>query len=218
MQIVFNNEPLENSAQSLWGFSGYLKEYKLLFDTGSNGRILLKNMQKLGVDVLEIEYIFISHSHWDHIGGIDSIIELNPNVTLFVPSSLSKHLIKDLKTLVKEVVVVGKKPQHLFDSLYSTGILGTDMPEQSLIVDGEKPFIISGCGHFGVKNIVEVAQEIIKKQIYKVEGGFHLLYSDEAKIKQTKEKLLEFGVKEFAPTHCSGQKAIEIFKALNNQQ
>ena len=212
MQIVFNNEPLENNAQSLWGFSGYLKEYKLLFDTGSNGRILLKNMEKLGVDVLEIEYIFISHSHWDHIGGIDSIIELNPNVTLFVPSSLSKHLIKDLQTLVKEVVVIGKKPQHLFGSLYSTGILGVDMPEQSLVIDDEKPFVISGCGHFGVENIVEIAQEIIKKQIYKVEGGFHLLHSSLEDILQTKKSLQELGVKELLPTHCSGVKAIEIFQ------
>jgi len=31
---------------------------KILFDTGSNGRVLLKNMQHLNVDVMEIEYLF----------------------------------------------------------------------------------------------------------------------------------------------------------------
>ncbi|MFT7004322.1 MAG: 7,8-dihydropterin-6-yl-methyl-4-(beta-D-ribofuranosyl)aminobenzene 5'-phosphate synthase [Sulfurimonas sp.] len=36
---------------------------------------------------------FITHSHWDHIGWIDSILELNPDITLFVPSSISKHQI-----------------------------------------------------------------------------------------------------------------------------
>ena len=211
LQILFDNYKVCESCQSLWGFSAYLQEYKLLFDTGSNGRVLLKNMQTLGVDVNEIEYIFLSHSHWDHIGGVDSIIELNPNVTLFVPVSLSKHLIKDLKSLVKEVIVIGKKPVKLFANLYSTGILGEAMPEQSLIIDAQKPELLTGCGHFGVQNITQVAREIIGRDIIKVSGGFHLLRSDETTIARTIEELKLLGVKETAPTHCSGDKAIEMF-------
>jgi len=57
MQILFDNHPICDECHSLWGFSAYLKEYKLLFDTGSNGRVLLKNMQKLNINIDEIEYI-----------------------------------------------------------------------------------------------------------------------------------------------------------------
>ena len=212
MKIVFDNYEVCEECQSLWGFSAYLKEYKLLFDTGSNGRVLLKNMQALGVDVKEIEYIFISHSHWDHIGGLDSIIELNPDVTLYVPASLSKHLIKDLKSLVKKVVIIAKKPMKLFANLYSTGLLGQEMPEQSLIIDADKPELLTGCGHFGVQNITQVAREILNKDILKVTGGFHLLRSDELTIQRTIKELQLLGVKETFPTHCSGNKAIEMFK------
>jgi len=211
MKIVFDNYTVCKECHSLWGFSAYLSEYKLLFDTGSNGRVLLQNMQKTGVDVTEIEYLFLSHSHWDHIGGVDSIIELNPNITLFAPASLSKHLLKDLKGMVKELVVCGKKPMQLFDNLYTTGLLGSEMPEQSLIVDGQNPEVITGCGHYGVDKIAVVAKEFLGKDIKRVSGGFHLLRSEKEKIFQVIEDLKAMGVQEAAPTHCSGDTAIALF-------
>ncbi len=214
MTILFDNYKVCDKCQSLWGFSAYLEEYKLLFDTGSNGRVLLKNMQLLDVDVKKIEYLFITHSHWDHIGGLDSIIELNPNLTLFVPSSLSKHLIKDLRTLVKEVVVCTKKPQKLFANLYTTGVLGDETPEQSLIIDKQESTLITGCGHFGIENITKVAREIIGRDIQCVVGGFHLLRSSDEKILHTIDALKEMNVKCARPTHCSGDKAIELFEKI----
>ena len=212
MQIVFDNYNTNLTCQSLWGFSAYFEEYKLLFDTGSNGRVLLKNMQELGVDVKDIEYMFITHSHWDHIGGIDSILELNPNIILFIPSSLSRHLINDLKTLAKEVIICTKKPRHLFDNLYTTGLLGEGMPEQSLIIKDTETKVITGCGHFGIQNIVNLASEVINKQIDFAIGGFHLLNSSDEDILKSIRSLKKLGVTKVMPTHCSGDKAIQMYK------
>jgi len=214
MQIVFDNEKVCEECQSLWGFSAYLSEYKMLFDTGSNGRVLLQNMKKVGVDVDEIESVFITHSHWDHIGGIDSIIELNPDITLYLPSSLSKHLIKDLRLMVKKVVVCTKKPMHLYKELYTTGVLGSEMPEQALIIDAPKPKVLTGCGHYGIENITQVAKEFLGKDIKVVEGGFHLLRSDTQTIASTIEKLKMMGVTSANATHCSGEKAKEMFEKV----
>jgi len=213
MKIIFDNCSDNKDIKKLWGFSAYFSKYNLLFDTGSNGRVLLENMKKLDVEVKDIKYIFISHSHWDHIGGLDSILELNPNVTLFVPSSLSKHLINDLKTLAKEVVIISKEPQQLYSNLYSTGILGTQMPEQSLVInEKDEATLITGCGHYGIEHILKSANQIIDKKITTVIGGFHLLNSDETKILETIEELKKQGVKKSFATHCSGKKAIEIFR------
>ena len=212
MTILFDNYNSHENCKSLWGFSAYFEEYKLLFDTGSNGRVLLKNMKELNVDVMKIKYIFITHSHWDHIGGLDSVIELNPNVTLFVPSSLSKHLINDLKSLVKKVVICTKKPMKLFDNLYTTGLLGDEMPEQSLVIKEQKSKLITGCGHFGIQNIVKVANSVINTKINFAIGGFHLLRSNEEDILNSIESLKELGVKSVLPTHCSGNKAIKMYE------
>ena len=212
MTIVFDNYNYSHpDLKSLWGFSAYLEKYHLLFDTGSNGPALLKNIEALNIDVNEIEYLFISHSHWDHIGGLDTILEYNPNITLFVPESLSKHLIRDLRTLAKEVIVITDKPQKLFGNLYSTGILGEDTPEQSLIIDGEKPVVITGCGHYGITNIVNTASRIISKTIHLAVGGFHLMHSEEKEIADTISSLRKSGVEFVCPTHCTGDKAIMMF-------
>lgn len=212
MTIVFDNYNRNYpQLRSLWGFSAYLEAHRLLFDTGSNGRVLLENMKALDIDPKEIEYLFISHAHWDHIGGLDSILEANPNITLFVPESLSKHLIKDLHTLAKEVIVTTNKPQNLFGMLYASGLLGDKTPEQSLIIDGEKPVVLTGCGHYGIENIVNRASEIIHKPIHLAVGGFHLMHSDQKQILETILELKKSGVQFVCPTHCTGDQAIEMF-------
>ena len=65
--IIFDNVKFDHSLQNLWGFSCYIDELKMLFDTGSNGRVLLKNGKKMGINFKEIKYVFISHPHWDHL-------------------------------------------------------------------------------------------------------------------------------------------------------
>ena len=212
MKILFDNYPSTNECRSLWGFSIYLKEHKLLFDTGSNGRILLQNMKKANVRPKDIEYIFISHFHWDHICGIDSLLELNDNITLILPNSFSKTYIKDLKTLTREVVVIGEEPQKLFGNLYSTGTLGKETPEQSLIINDDYPKLITGCGHYGVENITKIAKWVVDNDIKMAAGGFHLLEKSKKDILHIINKLKELGVESVLPTHCSGDEAIKLFK------
>ena len=212
MRIVFDNYTDCTSCRSLWGFSVYLEKYKLLLDTGSNGRVLLHNIKELNIDVTSIEYIFLTHSHWDHIGGLDSILELNNNITIFAPSTLPIHLLKDLKTLTKEIIICDEKPKNLFSNLYTTGLLGKRMKEQSLIIDDKNSVVISGCGHYGIKKIVEKSRHIISKNIITAIGGFHMFDKNEEEILISIKELKSIGVKEVIPTHCTGDNAISLYK------
>ena len=213
MKIVFDNYSNCESCKSLWGFSLYLEKYKLLFDTGSNGRVLLHNIKELNINISEIEYIFITHSHWDHIGGLDSVLELNNTITLFAPSSLPIHLLQDLKTLTKEVILCDEKPKKLFSNLYTTGLLGKRMKEQSLIIDDENnSTVISGCGHYGIKKIVEKSRHIISRNIKTAIGGFHMYDKNEEDILISIKELKSIGVKQVVPTHCSGDLAIQLYQ------
>ena len=212
MKIIYDNNKNSSTCRAPWGFSAYIEEYKLLFDTGGNGRILLENMKKEGVDIDEIKYLFITHEHWDHIGGIDSVLELNKGMIIFVPSSFSKHFIDDLKSMCKSVVVCDKKPKRLFDNIYTTGILGEEIPEQTLVIDDSFPKVITGCGHYGIENIVKISKKIINKDIKYAIGGFHLLHKQKDEILQTIKTLKELGVKKVLPTHCTGNLAIEMYK------
>ena len=199
---------------SLWGFSALIKtpEHTILFDTGSNGRILLKNLQAQNHNLSKVDTIFISHAHWDHIGGVDSILELNPNVHIFVTSHVSKNMIRDLKTLSKGVTIIGDEPTKLFSDIYSTGAMG-DASEQSIIIDtNDGLIVISGCAHSGIQAIAKRAKDTFDKEILLLLGGFHLFSKDEVEVTEVVNHIKALGTKYVCPSHCTGEKAKNIFR------
>jgi 7,8-dihydropterin-6-yl-methyl-4-(beta-D-ribofuranosyl)aminobenzene 5'-phosphate synthase len=212
IRIVFDNVTPDGIRGDLWGFAAYLPRHKLLFDTGSNGRRLLRNMEAQGIDPAQIEHLFITHDHWDHIGGIDSILECNPEVTIWAPFTLSRNHLRDLRTLARDVIVVNRnEPRHLFDDLHTTGMLGGAVPEQSLIIASDTPTVLTGCGHYGIDRIVAKASEVIGRPIRRAAGGFHLLEADAKTIRGQIDALKRAGVTQVLPTHCTGEEATALF-------
>ena len=50
-------------------------EHVLLFDTGTEGAIFIRNCRNLALDLGEVEEIAITHGHWDHMGALPAAIE-----------------------------------------------------------------------------------------------------------------------------------------------
>ena len=46
----------------------------VLFDVGPYGDVWLANAERLAVDLSSIETLFLSHWHWDHSGGIPTVV------------------------------------------------------------------------------------------------------------------------------------------------
>jgi len=62
--IIYDNEVYKEGLVADWGFSCLVEVKntpKILFDTGTNGSILLSNMEKLGIEPVSIGEVFISH-------------------------------------------------------------------------------------------------------------------------------------------------------------
>ena len=49
-------------------------------------------------------------------------------------------------------------------------------------------------------------------EIYLVLGGFHLLHLFEEKIREIIREFRNLHVKRVAPSHCTGEKAMQLFK------
>ncbi len=217
LTILSDNYPSVPGPTSVWGFAARVEAggHTLLFDTGSNGRVLVGNLAALGVDPSAMELVLFSHIHWDHIGGMDSFIELNPHATVVVHDGFSKHLVADLEAMCDRVVVVGRDPVELLPGLLSTGMLPADPPEQSLVLDVDGvTAVVSGCAHPGIERIVERAEAMIGKPIDWVVGGFHLMYSSAAQIDRTIRALQDLGVSRVVPTHCTGDPARAAFQRV----
>ncbi|MGB5746194.1 MAG: MBL fold metallo-hydrolase, partial [Desulfobacterales bacterium] len=66
------------------GLSFYIEaeNRRILFDTGQN-LALANNAEVLGIDLSRIDTVVLSHGHYDHSGGLQSLLDCNNNFTLF---------------------------------------------------------------------------------------------------------------------------------------
>ncbi|MBK1631029.1 metal-dependent hydrolase [Thiohalocapsa halophila] len=225
LTILFDNVPGLPGLESLWGFAALIEtgEQTVLFDTGSNGRALLRNMAALGLDPTAVDVLFLSHPHWDHIGGLDSVLECSPALTLVLHQGFSKHLIADLRGQCKDLVVVGAEPRQLAPGLLSTGMLSARStqqgpPEQGLVLDTTLPdgaqisAVVSGCAHPGMERLVERGTAMLARPIDWAIGGFHLMYAGASEIAHCVGALQALDVAYVAPTHCTGDAARAAFR------
>lgn len=67
------------------GLSFYIEtqHHKLLVDTGASDAFL-QNAKKLGVDILQVDTVILSHGHYDHSGGILAFAKENPDVRIYI--------------------------------------------------------------------------------------------------------------------------------------
>ena len=78
------------------------------------------------------------------------------------------------------------------------------MDDTALVYKSEKGiYIITGCSHSGICNIVEYAKKVSEdNRVLGIIGGFHLFEVSE-KVNKTIEYLAENNVKELYPCHCT---------------
>ncbi len=67
------------------GLSLYIetKTNKILFDAGASG-LFLRNAKKLDVNIAEIDFLVISHGHYDHGGGLKTFFAENTTAKVFI--------------------------------------------------------------------------------------------------------------------------------------
>ena len=216
--IVFDNNPYDRRLTTAWGFSALIEHYghTLLFDTGGDGQILLQNMRTLGIDPVQLESVTLSHAHGDHTGGLEAVLGIGVQPTVYLLPSFSDSYKRQIeqKTIMVEVVPW----QQLAEGVFTTGEMGHRIPEQSLVVHTKRGLvIITGCAHPGIVGIVKKVQEQFNEPIYLVMGGFHLGSKSKTEINAILTDFRHLGVERVAPCHCTGEAALIMFEAEYEQ-
>ena len=188
VSIFYDNTAFRKDLEADWGFSALVESEnnpRILFDTGGNGRILLSNMEKLGIDPSTIDEIFISHAHWDHTGGLSEFLDINKKAKIYVLPSF--HGIKG-----REVIEIDK-PTKIHENIFSTGELEGIEQSMGMIID-KGIVLIVGCSHPYMGNILDTARKFGK--LYAIIGGMHGF--SEFELFQDLELI--------CPTHCTQHK------------
>ena len=214
LTILYDNNPYDYRSKSSWGFSCLIElgGKTILFDTGGDGEILLYNMRVLNKDPRAIDVVVLSHIHGDHTGGLWSILREKSTLKVYIPDSFPQEFGQRIKQFGAEVVRVDASLE-IDRGIHSTGEMGHGIKEQSLLIHTPKgTILITGCAHPGIVNILEKAKAIAGKDIYMVIGGWHLFSSGEREIKGIIEAFRRMGIQRVAPCHCTGDKALAMFK------
>jgi len=207
--VVYDNRTLYPHLASRWGFS-CLVDGDLLFDTGGDGRTLLSNMTKMGIDPAGIRTVVLSHAHGDHTGGLGALLGTGVRPTVYVPRSFPARFKADVRSLTTLVEVHG--PVEIRPGIHTTGEVGRGLIEQALAVEtGDGLVVVTGCAHPGVVKMVRRAKESVGGKVYLVMGGFHLGGTSQRRVKAIIADFRQLGVQRVAPCHCTGDRAIQVF-------
>lgn len=224
------------------------EDTKLLFDVGYSS-LFLENMNKLCIDINNINTIAISHGHNDHTGGLKYLFERNNegNISIIAhPSTfreksfesekigsplsqmeLSKKsnliLMKEPMKINRNITFLGEIPQinnyeprEKIGKTAKDGVVADDfvLDDSALVYKGKNGiYIITGCSHSGICNIIEYAKEMTHcNTVIGVIGGFHL-FEITKKVRRTIEYLKNNNIRELYPCHCT---SFIVKAAINN--
>ena len=212
--ILYDNYPFREGLKTDWGFSCIIEgtEKTILFDTGTKSDILLHNIESLKVNTAGVELVALSHVHGDHTGGLSAFLEENKKVSVYVPNSFPVNFKKKVEGSGARLVSVSE-PVEICEGVHLTGEMFGPANELALILETNKGLVvITGCAHPGIVGMVQRAKEVVEKDVYLVFGGFHLVETSDKKVKAIISQFKDMGVQKVGATHCTGDRAIELFK------
>ena len=149
------------------GNSTYIEsgKTKILIDAGITYQRINAELEAIKKNVYELDAVFISHQHHDHIGGVQSLFK-KIDSPIFVKKELEKEVKKlvkdDLVNVIEDGIEIGDLKITLFNNSH-------DVPNSGYIVDDGKETLvyITNTGYINRKNI-----DITKnKSIYLIESN-----------------------------------------------
>lgn len=215
IRIVYDNTAAEQPLRADWGFAAVVDAgaARILFDAGADGAILLGNLRAMGVEAASITHAVISHRHADHRNGLFPLALKNRSMKVFFLDSFPAEVYELAAAVALDPVRV-REPVEIAPGVLSTGIVHGDPDEQALVIETAGGLVLlTGCSHPGVASMVEAAcRQRNAKTVRLLLGGFHLYRLSDELIQQVIDRLRELGVEQVAPAHCTGERAVQLFR------
>lgn len=162
----------------------------ILLDVGNNPEgtqpsPLIQNMDFLRITLDGIDAIVISHAHPDHLGGVEpwreGVISVDPSIrsnygiSAYSPVELNDQdlvVSSDPVLVSREVATTGA---ILYPEVFPLNLTDPIGLEQALIVSIKDHglVLITGCGHPGLEELINRAEDLYKQPLIAVVGGLH---------------------------------------------
>jgi len=241
ISILCEDTVFKNKYEAEHGLSILIttKRHKILFDTGQSD-LFLRNAERLGEDLRDVDVVVLSHGHYDHCNGLRYFLERNTNATIYlhehalgdffngeryIGTDASVKALSDRFVLLNERVTVGDGIDILTASeipVTSTspleqmvnGVRISDRFDHEIyltVAQGKEKVLFTGCGHRGITSIAEMAAG---NGVTHIVGGFHL--TDDLSAEEVDcfaGRLRDFPIRYYSG-HCTSKTAIKILQGV----
>lgn len=211
---LYDNTTISDGTMSDWGFSCLIqgRGSSILFDAGAKPDVLRANIAALRVDASQINAIVFSHDHSDHTAGVEAIGERSGLPTFF-PTAFGEEMRAAFIKQGLRLMPVSKSTEVL-PGFATSDEMGSLIHELALVTEiPEGLVVVAGCAHPGIIPMLKQISASRKRPINMVLGGFHLLQTPADEVKHIVSEFKAMGIAYAGPTHCTGDEAIELFRA-----
>ena len=103
------------------------EKHSILLDTGASD-MLIRNAERLGKDLSRVDYVFISHGHSDHAGGLKHFMAINKKAKVIVsPEAISGMFYSKRRYLHSITTEWPEIPQERLLEIEHSGSIGDDI-------------------------------------------------------------------------------------------
>ena len=152
----------------------------VLFDTGQSAEVFSHNLNELNLNIAHVDALALSHSHYDHTGGLDVVISAGKKLSLFALSDLFTPRYSLRKGEYKEIgIAYSREQMETWFDLKLSNELQEIVP--GLWTTGEiteRPEMVGGSGHLLVRSGDDWIPDTYKDDmslVYKSETGLVLI-------------------------------------------
>ncbi len=149
-------------------------------------------------DTGKLRYIGIEKREFYEEKGVKFVLDDKPmEVSKNVYTTGFEEMVTDFEEVDKNFV-------HNKNGVYEKDDVPDDM---SLILDTKRGlFIVFGCAHRGIINIIKQAEKTFNKRVFGFIGGTHLGPASDYQRKMVIEELKKMDLEIIGPSHCTGLK------------
>jgi 7,8-dihydropterin-6-yl-methyl-4-(beta-D-ribofuranosyl)aminobenzene 5'-phosphate synthase len=116
--------------------------HTMLFDTGTEGAIFIRNCANLGIELGDVECIAVTHGHWDHMGALiaalDAIAAQGGRASVHVNPGMFNE--RGVELASGKIIPVANVPSPA--EMEAHGAVVVNDPKERLLLDGH--FYYSG--------------------------------------------------------------------------
>ena len=127
--VLVDNRTNDPALETEHGLSIFLEteRHRILLDTGASD-MFIRNAERLGIDLSTVDYVFISHGHSDHAGGLKHFMTVNDTAKIIVsPDALNGKFFSKRRYLHSITAEWPEIPAERLQTIEQSGLVAGDL-------------------------------------------------------------------------------------------